>query len=252
MNEKLDILGLKIAPLSFVEAINYVKKLGYNHTPSYVCFANVHMTIEAHQDPFFSRQVNEATLVLTDGVPLAKACKLLYNKDQERIAGMDFMPALLKSMDKGVSKVFFYGSTPEMLSALSKKVTLEFPHVEIAGAISPPFRKLSNEEQKSYIQEIKDAKPNFVFVGLGCPKQEKWMQDNYQQINAVLLGVGGAFGTVAGLHERAPLWMQHSGLEWMYRLKQEPKRLFKRYFITNSMFISLLLKRIVKKKIHGK
>ena len=250
MNEKLEILNLQINQIRFKEAIEKVKFLANDHTPSYVCFANVHMAIEAYKDKEFARQVNNATLVLADGKPIAKACKLLYNRFQERIAGMDFMPHLLQSINGKDFRIFFYGSDKNTLGALNKIIKEEYPGVQIAGAISPPFRTLSLEEQTGYIESINLLKPHIVFICLGCPKQEKWMYDHHKKIESVLLGVGGAVGVMAGIKKRAPAWMQKYSLEWLYRLKQEPKRLFQRYFFTNSLFLYLLSKKLLKKKLH--
>lgn len=252
MVNRSKILSLEIDQVSFSQSLNKVKQLAKNHTPSYVCFANVHMTIEAYRDKQFAHKVNSATLVLADGNPIAKSFQFLYNKKQERIAGMDFMPRILEHINTGEFKIFLYGSTNEELKALKKSINEKYNQIEIAGIISPPFRALTQTEQEMYVQQINDSGTHIVFVALGCPKQEKWMYDFHKKINAVCLGVGGAFGTVAGIQKRAPLWMQQLSLEWTYRLAQEPKRLFKRYFITNTLFIGLLIVAIAKKKLYGR
>jgi N-acetylglucosaminyldiphosphoundecaprenol N-acetyl-beta-D-mannosaminyltransferase len=255
MNEHLNIFGLQVCRISFKQAIEQVKCLGWERKPSYVCFSNVHMITEAYKDPSFACQVNNATMVLADGSPLAQACFLLHRKKQERIAGMDFMPSLLAAINEETSRlfrVFFYGSTPKVLEALINRVQCNYKNVQIAGAISPPFHSLSEAETKSHIDRINQSGAHIVFVSLGCPKQEKWMASNFQNINAVLLGVGGVFMVTAGLHKRAPKYMQKAGLEWFYRFLQEPKRLFKRYLVTNCLFISLFLKALAKKVFYGR
>ena len=249
--ERLEIISLKVHQIGFEQAIEKVKILAVDHTPSYVRFANVHMVIEAYKDKEFANEVNNATLVLTDGKPIAEACNLLYNQYQERIAGMDFMPRFLQSIDGKNIRIFFYGSDNNTLNALNKIIETKYPGVQVAGAISPPFRTLSLEEQTDSIETINQAKPHVVFVCLGCPKQEKWMYQHHKKFRAVLLGVGGALGVMAGVQKRAPSWMQNNSLEWLYRFKQEPKRLFQRYFITNSFFIFRLFKKLIEKKIHG-
>jgi N-acetylglucosaminyldiphosphoundecaprenol N-acetyl-beta-D-mannosaminyltransferase len=254
-DNRIDILGLHISNITFDNAIKKVKELGVAHVPSYVCFANVHMTIEAHRDKIFANKVNSSELTLPDGVPVAKAGGILDSKKLERIAGMDFMPALLLDMNKEPDhryKVFFYGSTTEILNRLVSFTKQHYKNIDVAGFISPPFRPLTDSEVGDHIRIINESGAEVVFVGLGCPKQENWMAANYQRINAVLLGVGGAFLTTAGLQKRAPRFMQKAGLEWFYRLMQEPKRLFKRYFITNTVFIGLLIRAIVKKLIYGR
>ncbi len=242
MSERLKIISLGVDHTGFDESVSKVLQLGLAHQPSYVCFANVHMTIEAYKDPLFLEQLNNATLVVADGRPIAAACQWLHRKKQERIAGMDFMPAILDAANKAGAGIFLFGSTNEVLEALKKKIAEKYPAVIISGAVSPPFRPLSNTEQQAHIQQINDSGAAIVLVSLGCPKQEKWMATHYKSINAVLLGIGGAFSVTAGIQKRAPRWMQNSGLEWVYRLMQEPRRMFKRYFYTNSLFLALLVK----------
>ncbi|HYE56617.1 MAG TPA: WecB/TagA/CpsF family glycosyltransferase [Chitinophagaceae bacterium] len=248
MFEKIRVISLDIDHVSFRQSLEQVMQWALNRTPAYVCFANVHMTIEAHEDAGFRQNVNHANLVLADGKPLAVAGKLLYGKKQERIAGMDFMPAVLEKASQHKAKVFLYGSTRQVLDALEQKIRTDYPGVMLAGAISPPFRTLPSEELADHINLINNSGANLVLVSLGCPKQEKWMSANSHRINAVLLGVGGAFAVTAGLQKRSPVWMQKAGLEWLHRLMQEPKRLFKRYFVTNTRFIFLLTKEIIKRR----
>ncbi len=248
MFEKFRIISLNIDHVSFAESLENVMRWGLAHRPAYVCFANVHMTIEAHQDKFFSEKINQASLVLADGKPVAVAGRLLYGKKQERIAGMDFMPAVLARANEQNARVFLYGSTQHVLDALQQKIKTDYKNVEVVGAIAPPFRPLTAEELSQDIRQINESKAHLVLVSLGCPKQEKWMSAHSEKINAVLLGVGGAFAVTAGLQKRSPVWMQRLGFEWLHRLFQEPSRLFKRYFITNTIFIFLLLKEIIKRQ----
>jgi N-acetylglucosaminyldiphosphoundecaprenol N-acetyl-beta-D-mannosaminyltransferase len=249
--DRINILGLQIEQISFEQAIERVITLGLNHIPSFICFANVHMTIEAYYDPGFARKVNSATYVFADGKPIAKACKALYDLKQERIAGMDFVPRLLEAANTENFRIFLYGSTPDVLSALEKKIAADYGNIQVAGSISPPFRPLSDKEQDEFIRQINLAAPHAVFVSLGCPKQEKWMYEHHLKIRAVLLGVGGAFRVTAGLQRRAPVWMQKAHLEWLYRLIQEPRRLFNRYLETNTVFSWLIFKTLLKKKLDG-
>lgn len=248
MPERLQIISLSLHRVSFAESLDKVMGWALARTPAYVCFANVHMTIEAHRDETLRRQINNADLVLADGKPLAVACRWLHGKRQERIAGMDFMPALLREAAQRQARVFLYGSTPPVLDALQQKIRSDFAGVEIAGAISPPFRPLSEEELSGHIGQINQSGAHVVLVSLGCPKQERWMAMHSTRLHAVLLGVGGAFAVTAGLQQRSPAWMQRMGLEWLHRLLQEPGRLFKRYFVTNTAFILLLIKALIKQR----
>lgn len=248
MKEKLKIISLCITHTTFQECLQKVTELGKTKTNSFVCFANVHMTVEAYNDKSFENALTNATIITADGKPLAIACKWLYKKEQERISGMDFMPALIHSLNNDGASIFLYGSTENVLETIVQKIKTEFTAVKIAGYLSPPFRQLTTEEEDQHIQLINESGAQFVLVALGCPKQEKWMAKNFTKINAVLLGLGGAFPVYAHLQKRAPTSMQRYGLEWLYRLVQEPKRLMKRYAYTNVMFIYLLIKAVLNKK----
>lgn len=236
------ILSLSVSTASYNETASSIMDLATNRTPSYFCFANVHMTIEGHDDSLFAQQVNAANMVCADGMPLVKASKLLNGKSIERVAGMDMMPTILGLAEKQKLTVFFFGTTDEVLQAIELECKNNYPRLKVAGKISPPFRELSSQEKKEHIDLINDSGANVVMVALGCPKQEKWMAANSSSINAVCLGVGGAFPVFAKMQSRAPKWVRDYSLEWVYRLSQDPKRLFKRYFYTNTKFLFLLFK----------
>ena len=246
MIERLHIISVNVHHTSFDESLDRVMELAGQRRPSYICFANVHMTIEAYKAKPFREKVNNAELVLADGKPIAFACKLLHHKKQERISGMDFTPAILKKINESKLSVFIYGSTEHVIDALKKKISSHYTQIHVAGSISPPFRLLSDEETDNDVKTINQSGANIVLVALGCPKQEKWMAENSQKINAVLLGIGGALPVTAGVQKRAPKWMQNFGLEWFYRLMQQPGRLFGRYLYTNSWFLFLLSREWVK------
>ncbi|GAC1420339.1 MAG: WecB/TagA/CpsF family glycosyltransferase [Flavisolibacter sp.] len=246
---------LNITRISFQQAIEKVMWLARNRTPSYVCFANAHMIAEAYNDKSLANFINSSNLVLADGMPLAIACKLLYGVVQQRIAGMDFLPRIIEVLNQEKDlhfKIFLYGSTEKVLKLLRSHIASNYPNVIVAGSISPPFRTLSWEELDDHIGLINQSGAHIVFLALGCPKQEKWMAQNYEKVNAVLLGVGGAFLTMVGIRKRAPKFMQRLGMEWISRLVQEPQRLFKRYMVTNTLFLSLFIKAIIIKLFYGK
>jgi len=240
--ERKRVVSLNLSLISYQQALGDVIALGKLHTPAYACFSNVHMTMEAQASDSFRDMVNSATYTLADGMPLVFALRMLYGIRQDRIAGMDFMLDSLQRCEEQQLSVFLYGSTPEVLESIRNFINVKFPHVKLAGIISPPFRTLSEEENKVMINQINASGANIVFVGLGCPKQEMWMAKNSPSINACLLGVGGAFEIHAGLKKRAPIWMRNAGLEWFYRLTLEPGRLLKRYTVTNSLFIYSFLR----------
>jgi len=206
------------------------------------------MTIEAYLDESFSEIVNDADMATPDGMPLAKAMKLLYGIDQDRVAGMDLMPDLMKISEEQGMSIFLYGSTEEILAQIVSKAKLEFPRLKL-DVLSPPFRELTDEEKEDIVQRINNINPDFVFVALGCPKQEKWMAEHKNKINSCMIGLGGALEVYAGVKDRAPIWMQDYSLEWFYRFIQDPKRLWKRYLVTNILFIVLLLTQIVKVRV---
>lgn len=246
MFEKLHIISLDVHHLSFKQSLKLVMEWVLFRKPSYICFANVHMTVEACKDSSFSEKVNNADLVLADGQPIAFACKILHHKRQERISGMDFTPRILQKANDDKLSVFVYGSTIEVHKAIKEKINFNYPGITLAGFVSPPFRQLTEIEIKKDIEKINLSGAHIVLVALGCPKQEKWMAENSSKINAVLLGIGGALPVIAGIQKRAPKWMQNMSLEWLYRLLQQPRRLFARYLYTNSYFIFLLTRDWIK------
>jgi N-acetylglucosaminyldiphosphoundecaprenol N-acetyl-beta-D-mannosaminyltransferase len=170
--------------------------------------------------------------------------RLLYGINQERVAGMDILPDLLKDAERLNLSVFFYGGTHEMLIKTKEYVQSNYHSLKSHEYFSPPFRNLNEEEESEIIQRINDFEANLVFVILGCPKQEKWMASMKGRINSCMVGIGGALPVMIGMKKRAPRWMQKMSLEWLYRLVQEPRRLFKRYLMTNSLFLFLIVKQL--------
>ena len=210
---------------------------------SSICFANVHMVVEATRNLYLAGCVNNATWVVADGVPLVWAIRAIYQRSQERVTGLDFLPDLLDRACEENLSVYFYGSTTDVLQATLHTCQQKFPSLKIAGTYSPPFRALTSEEEDVAIRRIVDSGAQLVFVALGCPRQEIWIARVRHRIPAVLLGVGGALPVLAGKFSRAPNWMQRFGLEWLFRLIQEPTRLFRRYFTTNTLFVFYLLRK---------
>lgn len=231
---------LKKFPLTigkYNEFLDKIMSVAAQKTSYMVCVANVHMFMEAQQNPSFLEIIKSANMVTPDGKPLCWALKLFYGIKQDRVAGMDLLPDLLLRMEKENLSAYFYGGSQQMLDDTQGYIKKTFPGLPIAGAFSPPFRPITPAEQQQQLDAINKATPHIVFVVLGCPKQEKWMASVKGKINAVTIGIGGALPVMIGLQKRAPGWMQHAGLEWLYRLAQEPRRLFKRYAVTNSLFI---------------
>jgi N-acetylglucosaminyldiphosphoundecaprenol N-acetyl-beta-D-mannosaminyltransferase len=209
----------------------------------YACFVNAHVTVMTRQDERVRSAVNNATYAFPDGMPVYLIGKYLQGLDIEKISGPDVM-AMMFENERGRSlRHFFYGATEEVLEKLVASLEIRYPGCNIVGAVSPPFRQLTKEEHAADLAAIRDADAQIVWVGLGAPKQELWMQANTDQLpDAMLMGVGAAFDFHAGMIERAPEWMQTWGLEWVHRLAQEPKRLWKRYLVTNTLFVYLAVR----------
>ncbi|GJM63854.1 WecB/TagA/CpsF family glycosyltransferase [Persicobacter diffluens] len=239
---KVSVFNSLISTGNFQEFIDRIFFLSEHQASSYVCFTNAHMAVESYKDPAFNQVLNQADMAAPDGGPISKSIKVFHQIPQQRVCGMDLVPALLEEAEKRGKSVYFYGSTDEVLEAIRKKATVHVPDLKIAGSFSPPFRKLSTEEEAAIIDEINAVNPDLLFVALGCPKQEKWMAAHKGKINACMLGVGQAFLTYAGLENRLPKWARNLSIEWVYRFYLEPRRLWKRYLVTNSYFIYLFLK----------
>lgn len=215
---------------------------GSQHQSRYVTLCNVHSVVTASQDPVFKQVIAQADLALPDGAPVAWVVRHSGYPHQQRINGPDLTWRYLGVAEKLGQAVFFYGSSDETLAKLRDRIKSSFPRLKVMGMVSPPFRELSPEEDQAYIDQINQSGAHVVFVGLGCPKQEIWMAQHRGKINAVMLGVGAAFDYHAGTIQRAPVWMQKIGLEWFHRLCSEPRRLAKRYAVTNTVFVYRTLK----------
>lgn len=252
MLSKEKILSINISKGAHSEFVDTILDLGRKKQPSYVCIANAHMLVEAHLSDSFQKVVNEADIVTPDGMPLAKAFGTLYGIEQDRVDGMSLLPKLLdKAIEQNLS-VYFYGSSSKVIDHTNNFIKQNYPKLHVVGMYSPPFRWLTEGEEEKIVSNIANSGANLVFIALGCPKQERWMSEMKEQIPAVMIGVGGALPVLVGLQKRAPMWMQKNSLEWLFRLLQEPRRLFKRYFVTNSIFLYLLFKEKMKVNKSGK
>ncbi|OQW33661.1 MAG: teichoic acid biosynthesis protein [Nitrospira sp. SG-bin1] len=234
------MLDCFIDAILWEEAIDTLLQWSRERQSRYVSICNVHSVVTAKQNPAFRRVINEGDMATPDGMPLVWVLRSIGFQWQERINGPDLMWRLCgQAAEKGLS-IFLYGSTSETLERLTNTLRIAFPQLTIAGVHSPPFRLLSDEEEQEMTDRLNSSGAHIVFVGLGCPKQEFWMAAHRGKVRAVMIGVGAAFDYHAGTVKRAPLWMQQSGLEWLFRLVCEPKRLWKRYLVTNSLFLTYL------------
>lgn len=232
-----NILGTKIAVTNMKETIARLEEQLEELRGKYICVSNVHTTIMAYEDKDYGRVQNGAAFCLPDGKPLSVYSKKHGFLEAERVTGPDLMGELF-ARDNGM-RHYFYGGTPETIETLSRILPEKYPHICIAGMVSPPFRALTGEEDAAEVQKMNDSAADIIWVGLGAPKQEKWMYEHKDRVNAVMIGVGAGFDYHAGTIKRAPVWMQKASLEWLYRLLQDPKRLFGRYFKTNLKYLWL-------------
>ncbi|MCB0769793.1 MAG: WecB/TagA/CpsF family glycosyltransferase [Flavobacteriales bacterium] len=243
---KRRVLTVDISMGTFKAHIDRIVALGATHRSSYVCCVNAHMTVEA-KDPVFARVVNEADLATADGMPVLRALQYFHKVDQERVAGNDIMPALLdRAASEGLG-VYLIGATEDVQLRVVDRAGKELPELRIAGRHSPPFAPIEAMDLDLDAARINASGAHIVLVSLGCPKQEKWMAAMKGKVNAVMLGMGGAFLLYAGIDKRAPKWMRDLSLEWAYRLWLEPRRLWKRYVVTNTAFLVLMGKEMVRR-----
>ncbi len=236
------VLDSHIDALSWDETISRIVAWGSQRQSRYVTLCNVHSVVTASQSESFNRVLAQADMALPDGAPVAWALRREGFANQQRINGPDLTWRYLAVAEKLGQAVFFYGSTESTLAKLLTRIRAEFPKLRVAGAVSPPYRALTADEDQAYVDLINRSGAHVVFVGLGCPKQEAWMAAHRGRIHAVMLGVGAAFDYHAGTISRAPVWMQKIGLEWLHRLASEPRRLAKRYAVTNTVFVYRTLK----------
>ena len=230
---KVNILGVNIAATNMKWLVDFTKDNIKDLKGQYICVSNVHTTVMSYENDDYCKIQNEAILAIPDGGPLATEGKKRGYKDMERTVGQDYM----KEMFKKEYKHFFYGSSNNTLEKMLSNLKNEYPNIKIVGMYSPPYKNKVELENKEVIKMINDSNADFVWVGLGAPKQEIWMNLHEDKIKGLMVGVGAAFDYFAGNIKRAPMWMQKSNLEWLYRLMQDPKRLFKRYLSTNIQFI---------------
>jgi N-acetylglucosaminyldiphosphoundecaprenol N-acetyl-beta-D-mannosaminyltransferase len=239
---RIDILGRKIDPLEQASLLETLCKWGKKHQSRSVCICNVHSLVSALRLPEHAQALDQSDLNTPDGMPLVWILRRNGYPQQERIAGPDLMYDLCtRTAVLGLS-VYFYGSTERILNRLVTKLCNQIAGISIAGYYSPPFRALTPEEDKRIVRMINDSGAAIVFVGLGCPKQEIWIAEHKGKINSVMLGVGAAFDFHAGIIKRAPAWVRKIGFEWFHRLLKEPKRLWRRYLYTNSIFLWFVIR----------
>lgn len=238
---KNKILGSRVDPVSYAQTVQQVVAWAQHHESRYVCLANVHMLMEAYDLLEFQNVVNGADLVTPDGMPLVWMLHRLGYPDQERVYGPELTMKLIEVVATQEIAIGLYGGTVETLEKLTALYKQKYPNLKIAYSYSPPFRLMNAEEDDAVIRAVNASGAKILFIGLGCSKQERWMAAHRGKIQAVMLGVGSTFDYHSGNKRQAPLWMQNSGLEWLFRFSQEPARLWRRYLYHNPRFIALAM-----------
>jgi len=239
------VLKTQVTALPFEEQILLMTEWAKSRSSKFVSIANVHTIMEAYWKPTFAEALAKADLVTPDGMPLVWMLRAMGATHQDRVAGMDVFLKLCTLASVKNIDIFLLGADNEVLSKMKRRLKIEFPELNIAGIEPLPFRPLTALEDEAIIQTINDSGAGLVFLCLGCPKQELWIAEHKNKINAVMIGLGAVFPLYAGLNQRAPSWMRQLGLEWLYRFAQEPRRLGPRYGKTIPPFIYLALKQLL-------
>ena len=230
-----------ISRVTMDSAVARVSARAATFAGGYVCFSNVHSIVTSRNDKHLRNITNQSFISMPDGKPVAAFATWCGIEGVSQVAGPDFMLVFLEKNRS--ARNYFYGSTEETLSLLLQRLKQSIPGLNIVGSYSPPFGVISDEEQENIIAGIQKLKPDYIWVGLGAPKQEYWMAKYWDRLRpAILLGVGAAFDFHAGTKPRAPIWLRRAGLEWLHRLMNEPKRLWHRYLYTNSIFLLYALR----------
>ena len=235
---RVNILGVGVSPVNLTQTINILEAWRTEGRREYVLCTSVHGLMEAQRDPEVRSALNRSGLTVEDGMPLVWWCQRSGYFNAGRVNGPDLFFEMCEKARQNGHRHYFYGSSPRTVEAMVSHLEKRYPGMTIAGYRCPPFRPLTPEEDAADIRAINEARPDYVWVGLGCPKQDKWVAQHVGKIQAAaLIGVGAAFDIVAGTQPRAPRWMQRSGSEWLFRLVMEPRRLAHRYLVYNTIFV---------------
>ncbi|MGE0315581.1 MAG: WecB/TagA/CpsF family glycosyltransferase [Lautropia sp.] len=234
--ERVSVQGVRIDVLDWDLAVSRIDAWARLRSSRTVAICNSHSVVTARQDPAFAEALELADMATADGMPVAWMLRRLGHPTQARINGPDLMLRYCEHARRTGTSIFLYGNTEAVLSRLQDRLQARFAGLKIAGAISPPFRPMTEAEDAALVATIERSGAGVVFVSLGCPKQERWMHAHRGRIPAVMIGVGAAFDYHAGTLARAPAWMRDHGFEWLHRLASEPRRLWRRYLVTNTLF----------------
>ncbi|MGB6091537.1 MAG: WecB/TagA/CpsF family glycosyltransferase, partial [Candidatus Binataceae bacterium] len=246
---RANILGVGVSAINLPIALDTIEDWIARREPNYVCVTGVHGVMESHRSSELREIHNRAGLVTPDGMPLVWLSRLMGFPEVARVYGPDLMLAICERSIARGWRHFLYGGAPGVPELLGRKLSEQFAGIEIAGMYSPPFRPLSATEDQDIVGRINDSGADIVWVGLSTPKQERWMAAHRAALNVpVLVGCGAAFDFHAGLKAQAPRWIQRSGLEWMFRLLSEPRRLGPRYLVNNPLFVGLIIRQLLRRQ----
>lgn len=245
-----ELFGVRVSATSYDELVGRVIERGLRRQPTIVDFMCVHGLVHAAQNESFRRVINDFDVVATDGQPVRWALNWFHRaKLETRVYGPETMWRTCAAAEKAGVAIYLYGSSPEVIASLPRRLLESFPKLRIVGAESPPFRALTPEEDAEVAERINASGAGIVFVGTGCPRQEEFAWRQRHAIRAVQMCVGAAFDLHAGVKRMAPGWMQRHGLEWLYRLVQEPSRLWKRYLVNNTVFVALSVRQALSRRV---
>ena len=250
---KIKMFNINFDNITFHDLLEFILDAKKNKKKTYILTCNVDHVVQTTKDKEFAEIYSNADLVVADGVPIIWASKLLKKPLKQKISGSDILPVLGKEFEKHEITLFFLGAAEGVAQKAAGNLKIQFPNIKIVGCYSPPYGFEKNEEEnKKILEMIKSAKPDVLMVGVGAPKQEKWIYKYYKQYDVpVSIGVGATFDFIAGKVKRAPVFMQKIGLEWFWRFLQEPRRLFKRYFIQDSIYLILFIKEFISSYFKG-
>ena len=241
MIDTANILGVGVSAINMQMALDNIHRWIQNDERHYICLTGVHGIIESYRREAVRAIHNSAGLVAPDGMPLVWLSRLMGFRNVERVYGPDLLLKVCEQSLVHNYRHYFYGGAAGIAERLVDRLVTRFPGLVVVGVHSPPFRALSIEEDRAVVKRINEARPDIVWVGISTPKQEQWMAQHVNRLNAsVLMGVGAAFDFHAGVKKQAPRWMMRAGLEWFFRLLSEPRRLGKRYLINNPLFVALV------------
>jgi N-acetylglucosaminyldiphosphoundecaprenol N-acetyl-beta-D-mannosaminyltransferase len=242
MTTRFNILGIGVSVVNMQTTVDTIGKALENGTRGYVCVSPVHPFVVAQSDPVFRSIFNHSLLTVPDGMPIVWLGRLLGHRSIGRVYGPDLMLEIMRQSKEHGWTHFFYGGAEGVADELRKRMEERFPGIRVVGTYCPPFRPLTEKEEKDLQEMLKLQKPDFMWIGLGVPKQERFIAQYATKLDAkIMIGVGAAFDIHTGRLKDAPAWVKNAGMQWLHRLLQEPRRLWRRYLLMNPVFIILII-----------